>query len=274
MLYDHRDTMDEQQDKSFLVEEAYDDAAALNTRDHIQEHYGTHPLPWYDWVWSHLHLRPGMRWLDLGCGPAHLWWRRRGWLPPESYILLTDLSAGMVATAKHNLDGVSAALEFTVADSETLPAASHSVDAVIALGLLDHLPHLTVSLREIRRVLRPHGFLYASCGGRRHLQELEGLVQPFVPEPSYGGDPEAFGLENGTLRLAPFFRHVARYDYEDQLVFREVEPLFAYVCSEAATGTNLHGASAAAFRDHVERLLAEEGPIRITRHKGLFAAQL
>lgn len=266
--------MDEQQDKDFLVEVAYDDAAALNTRDHIQEHYGSHRQSWYRWLSSHLHSRPGMRWLDLGCGPGHLWWRERGWLAAGSDVLLTDLSPGMVAAARHNLAGASHAFGFAVADSESLPFSPRQFDAVVALGLLDHLPRLLESLAEVQRVLQPDGFFYASAGGLRHLQELERLVQPFLPDVTYGGRAAAFGIENGMAQLEPFFRHVAVYIYEDELVFREAEPLVAYVFSEAGVRRRLQGDVFAAFKEHLTGMMAEEGVIRVTRQKGLFAAQL
>jgi ubiquinone/menaquinone biosynthesis C-methylase UbiE len=262
------------QDKDFLAGEAYDDAAALNTRDNIHEHYGTHPESWYQWVWSHLHARRGMRWLDLGCGPGHLWWRHRGQLPEESQVVLSDLSPGMVAAARDNLAAAGRHFAFTVADSESLPLARDSFDAGVALGLLDHLPQLGSCLGDVRRVLRPGAFFYASAGGRRHLQELEQLVQPFLPDVSYGGSATAFGVENGAAHLERVFRHVVLYHYEDELVFREAEPLVAYVRSEARVGRRLLGPLLAAFERSVTDALATAGTIRVTRQKGLFAAQL
>lgn len=265
---------DEQQDKSFLAEEAYDDAAALNSRDNIQAHYGSHPVAWYDWIWSHLHAREGMRWLDLGCGPGHLWWRQRGRLPTDSSVLLTDYSPGMVAAARSNLAGAGEQFYFATADGEALPVAGASLTAVVALGVLDHLPALDACLAEVARVLQPGGFLYASAGGRRHLRELEALVQPFLPDVSYGGSADAFGLENGAGWLAPRFRHVAVYHYEDELVFYEAEPVVAYIRSEARVGRRLRGPLLAALESHIAGVLAAESAIRVTRQKGLFAAQL
>jgi SAM-dependent methyltransferase len=265
---------DEQQEKGFLANEAYDDAAALNTRDNIQEHYGSHPESWYRWVWSHLHARPGMSWLDLGCGPGHLWWRDQGQLPEDSRVVLSDLSPGMVAAARDNLAGAGRDFAFAVADSESLPSARASFDAVVALGLLDHVPQLDRCLADVVRVLRPGGFFYASAGGRRHLQELEQLVQPFLPDVNYGGSAAAFGVENGAAYLECVFRHVVLYHYDDELIFHEAEPLVAYVRSEARVGRRLLGPLLATFERSVTDALASAGAIRVTRQKGLFAAQL
>ena len=275
MVFNRRGSLaDEQQDKEFLADEAYDDAGALNMRDNIQAHYGSHPIAWYDWVWSHLHAREGMSWLDLGCGPGRLWWRQRGQLPEDSRVLLTDLSPGMVTAARSNLAGAGRAFHFALADSEKLPAASQSFSAVVALGLFDHLPALDACLAEAARVLQPAGFLFASAGGRRHLQELEALVQPFLPDVSFGGSADSFGLENGAGWLEPIFRHVALYPYEDELIFYEAEPVVAYIRSEARVGRGLQGSLLAALAGNVAAVLAEGGAIRVTRQKGLFAAQL
>lgn len=265
---------DRQQDKTFLAEEAYEDAAALNTREHIQAHYGSHQEPWHDWLWAHMHSRPAMRWLDLGCGPAHLWWKQAGVLPEGSRVVLSDLSPGMVQAARRNLPGAGPTFAFLVTDGEALPLVAGQFDAIVALGLLDHLPQLDAVLQQVRRLLRADGFFYASAGGRRHLVELEALVRPFLPEASYGGESAAFGLENGTEQLERYFRHVVLYPYEDELVFREVEPMVAYARSEAGAARQLRGERLAAFRQSLASLLAEAGAIRVTRQKGLFAAQL
>jgi ubiquinone/menaquinone biosynthesis C-methylase UbiE len=265
---------DRQQDKEFLAQEAYDDAAALNTREHIQEHYGSHQEPWHLWLWAHMHSRPGMSWLDLGCGPAHLWWKQAGVLPDDSQVVLTDLSPGMVQAARRNLPGASPTFSFLVADSEALPLVSGQFDAIVALGLLDHLPRLDAVLQQVSRLLHDDGFFYASAGGRRHLQELEALVRAVLPDASYGGESAAFGLENGAAQLERVFRHVALYPYEDELVFREVEPLVAYARSEAGAARRLRGERLAAFRQSLAETLSRDGAIRVTRQKGLFAAQL
>ena len=48
-----------------------------------------------------------------------------------------------------------------VTDIESLPFATGTVDVVFASHVLEHVRDLVVALREIRRVLRPGGFLVA-----------------------------------------------------------------------------------------------------------------
>lgn len=264
--------MDNHQDKEHLAEEAYAGAGRLNTRLHIQEHYSTTSTPWFRWVFERFRLWSGIRVLDVGSGPGHVWWRNSRQLPSGVHLLLADLSHGMVVAARDNLAGAEVASSFLTGDCEWLPFATATVDAVVALGVLDHLPDRARGLAEIRRVLRPGGTFYVSSGGRTHLQEIEDLVSPFLPKVPYGGAPDQFGLENAAAQLSAHFTRVQRYDFQDTLRFHEVEPIVAYVRSEGQVAEKLTGPTLAAFRSAVEEQLATQGEIEVTRAKGLFAA--
>lgn len=264
--------MDDNQDKEQLAGEAYAGAERLNTRLHIQDHYGTSATPWFRWVFDHFRLWPDIRILDVGSGPGHVWWRNVQQLPADVHLFLADLSPGMVEIARDNLAGAEVAASFLTGDCERLPFAAASIDAVVALGVLDHLPDIVQGLAEVWRVLRPGGTFYVSSGGHTHLQEIEEMVSPFLPEVTYGGTSEQFGLENAPSRLSTHFTSVQPYDFRDTLCFYEVEPIVAYVRSEGQVAEKLNGPTLAAFRAAVEEQLAAQGEIRVTRAKGLFVA--
>lgn len=266
-------TMGGQQSKRYLAEEAYASTGKLNTRLHIQEHYGTGPVPWFQWVFERLRFPPEGRILDVGSGPGHVWWRNSQQLPAEIGFYLGDLSGGMVAAARDNLAGAAIRAFFLCMDGEWLPFASACFEAVVALGVVDHFPDHQQGLAELGRVLRPGGTLYVSGGGRTHLQEIEEVVAPFLPEIEYGGAHDRFGLENGVARLAPYFSQVERYMFEDTLCFHEVEPIVAYVRSEGEVAERLKGKLLAAFTADLEKRLADQGEIQVTRQKGLFVAR-
>ncbi|MEO5800909.1 MAG: class I SAM-dependent methyltransferase [Gemmatimonadales bacterium] len=95
--------------------------------------------------------------LDVGCGSGQtMGWFRRRW--PEWRTLGLDLSReGLVAahTVGHERVFGASALDLPVPDA--------SVDAVITLDVLQHLPldgGDLRALREMRRVLRPGGVLF------------------------------------------------------------------------------------------------------------------
>lgn len=264
--------METGQDKEHLLQEAYADTGPLNTRLHIQEHYGTAPISWFEWVFARLALRSGMRVLDVGCGPGHVWWRNSQHLPAGVQLLLGDLSPGMLGAARDNLGGAVLSAFFFVGDGERLPFAADSVDAVVALGVFDHLPDLPQGLAEVARVLRPGGTFHVSAGGRSHLQEIEDLVSGYLDNAIYGGESEQFGLANAPAQLAGYFSAVERHDYEDTLLFREVEPIMAYVVSERRVAQALDESALADLRATIEGQLASRGELRVTRHKGVFLA--
>jgi len=93
---------------------------------------------------------PGVRVLDVGCGPGHLCAAaaERGAEPVG-----IDLADGMVRAARE----AHPRLEFRQGDAEELPFADASFDAALAAFVVNHLPHPERAARELRRVLRPGG---------------------------------------------------------------------------------------------------------------------
>lgn len=267
-----------QTDSDYLKQVAYQNADGLDIRNDILEQYRTrHRQSWYEWLWQQLTLPPNSTILDLGCGPGDLWMKNRWQLQPGWQMCLSDFSTGMVQEARERLELCSrsrtVAFHFVVSDVMTLPFRSQTWDGVLALGLLDHLSDLEQALQEIQRVLKPGGQFYASAGGRSHLQELEALVTPFLTNINFGGDPSRFGLDNGAKLLARYFSSVNLQRYQDDLIFRELEPLIAFVLSEAEVRAQLTAYKRIAWQRFMEQQLVHQGEIRVTTEKGVFVAK-
>ena len=77
--------------------------------------------------------------------------------------IVTDLSSGMVAVASRNGRGLGLPIFGTVADAESLPFASSSVDLVVGHAVLHHVPDLDKLFTEVTRILRPGG-RFVFCG--------------------------------------------------------------------------------------------------------------
>lgn len=269
-----------QTDAQFLRQVAYHDAHDLDIRNDILEQYRTHNrLSWYEWLLEQFSWPENSTILDLGCGPADLWVKNRRRLSSGWQIYLSDFSAGMIYEARKRLHSGShnqserATFHFAILDSTRLPFLSGFSDAILALGLLDHMRDPEQALREIQRVLKPGGTFYASAGGRNHLQEIENLVSPFLPAANFGGDPQRFGLDNGAKLLSPYFAALDLHSYHDELIFSEAEPLIAFVLSEAEVRAQLTGDDRIAWQRFIEQRLKQEGEIRVTTEKGLFSGQ-
>ena len=86
------------------------------------------------------HLRPGMRLLDLGCGPGSI---------------TAGLAAGLRAVGVDRAPVAIETVPVAAADAAALPFPDASFDALYANALLQHVADPLAVLREARRVARP-----------------------------------------------------------------------------------------------------------------------
>ncbi len=255
-----------------------DAARDLQARVRLQERLGTHPRDWLAWLFDRLALPDNCRVLEVAAGSGDLWARNASRVAPGWRLTLSDASPGTVRMGRASTAGMAAAGEnvsWLAADVAALPLPSADWDAVLAVGVFDYLapPSRAAAFAEIERVLVPGGYLYTVTGGRDHLHELEDLMRPFVPGADYGGDPDAFGVENGAAQLARWFGDVTLERYTEDLVFRSPEPLLQYLLSEMDVRRQLDQAGRAALADYVTHRLAEHGEWRATINKGLLRAR-
>ncbi len=103
--------------------------------------------------------RPGMRILDLACGPGNLSRRLAAMVAPKGEVVGVDLAPGMIELAKRA--GIPNA-RFQVMDVERLEFDDASFDAAVCGHGLQFVPDLGRALREACRVLRASGRLAAS----------------------------------------------------------------------------------------------------------------
>ena len=113
-------------------------------------------------------LGPGERVLDVACGTGLVSFRARQAVGPDGFVLGTDLSAQMVATARRRAMAESYCnVAFERADAECLDIDPRSFDAALcALGLM-YVPDPQRALEEMRRGLRPGGRAAAAVWGER-----------------------------------------------------------------------------------------------------------
>ena len=102
-------------------------------------------------------LEPGQRLLDLASGPGLLARDAGAVVGPNGLVIASDISEGQLACCPD--------LPRVAADGEALPFAATCFDRVLCgLGLM-FFPDEQAALREIRRVLAPHGRLALSVWG-------------------------------------------------------------------------------------------------------------
>ena len=100
------------------------------------------------------HLTPGLRVLDVGCGPGTVTAGLARLVAPAE-VVGVDRSPAVLAEAAEAAPGV----RFELADATALPFADATFDVVHAHQLLQHLTDPVAALREMRRVTRPGGLV-------------------------------------------------------------------------------------------------------------------
>lgn len=265
--------MSKLQDTEYLRGEQYHDSERLNARISLHTRFSTNPYGWFKWTFDHFEIGLHARVLELGCGPGDLWRENANRVPNTWAITLSDFSAGMIAQARENLNGLLQGVRMAVVDVQAIPFRESLFDVVIANHFLYHVPDRQRALSEIRRVLRPGGWLYASTIGVNHLLEISDLVTGFDPviEDVFKSQDRSFTLENGEAQLRGWFSQVKVDCYPDSLLVTEVQPLVDYILSTVRFDQvkGRHPALAAFLSAH---MVANGGVISIKKESGLFTA--
>ncbi len=268
----------EHTDQDGLLQHQYKTANNLMARVQLHNRFSTNPYNWFLWVFDQLELPDECQILELGCGPCLLWQKNLNRLPGGWRLTLTDFSPGMLEEAARNLGAYASKVRFEQVDAQRIPFEDESFEAVIANHMLYHVPDKSRALGEIRRVLKPGGRFYAATNGVRHMRGLSEIAARSFPDYALKIQSTfqrlSFTLENGADLLNPYFEQVSLRIYEDGLHVTEGEPLVDYVLSmQDAQDAEPDPAHVAAFRQHVQQVLAQQGAIHIEKAGGLFVAQ-
>ncbi|HYT94338.1 MAG TPA: methyltransferase domain-containing protein [Gemmataceae bacterium] len=106
--------------------------------------------------------------LDVGCGTGRFAARLLKHFA-EARVWGVDLSPGMLARCQDRCISLDGRLQIVQGDSEKLPFADDTFDAVTCAHSFHHYPHQERALQEMYRVLRPGGRLLIVDGDRDGL---------------------------------------------------------------------------------------------------------
>jgi SAM-dependent methyltransferase len=125
-------------------------------------------------------VEPGMRVLDVGCGPGPLALQGARIVGPEN-VAAVDPSEPWVAACRERIPGA----DVRVAPAESLPFADVSFDAVLAQLVVNFLSDAPRGVAEMVRVAKPGGVV-AACvwdyaGGMRLLRAFWDAVAAVDP---------------------------------------------------------------------------------------------
>ena len=210
------------------VKEQYATSKGLDIRITFHDKYSTNKQGYSNWLVSNYDVCKGMNILELGCGTGTLWIGHDDLVERCGKLVLTDLSEGMLETAKGNL-GEKENVEYRVEDIQNLSFDDDTFDVVIANAMLYHVPDLNKGLCEVRRVLKKGGVFYCATLGENNFTDR--LAEWF----RLGGEEfhpnHNFTMQNGAEKLLGVFEDVTSYCYEDSLHITEMEDMVAYLRS-------------------------------------------
>ncbi|MEU6059195.1 methyltransferase domain-containing protein [Streptomyces sp. NPDC047097] len=123
-------------------------------------------------------LRPGLRVLDVGCGPGTITADLAALVAPGGWVTGVDAADRVLeqARAEVRARGLEEAVDFRVADVHALPFPDGSFDVVHAHQVLQHVGDPVRALAEMRRVCRPGGVVAA--------RDSDYAAFAWFPEPS------------------------------------------------------------------------------------------
>jgi ubiquinone/menaquinone biosynthesis C-methylase UbiE len=83
-------------------------------------------------------------------------------LSPQWHLTCIDLSVNMLKVGAINVEnaGVKSQVKLELVDAKEMPYQNQEFDMVISNSIIHHLPDPLPFLREVKRVLKPHGGLF------------------------------------------------------------------------------------------------------------------
>jgi SAM-dependent methyltransferase len=113
--------------------------------------------------YDRMRAAPGMRVLDVGCGPATDTLALAARVAPDGFVVGVDYDPGMVAEAERRAAaaGIAAHVSHRVGDAQALPFGDGDFHAARCERLFQHLPDPDAAARELVRVVRPGGRVVA-----------------------------------------------------------------------------------------------------------------
>ncbi len=108
---------------------------------------------------EYLRLRPGLRVLEVGCGPGDFDRAMAPLVLPAGRITAVDYSETMIHEETERLRGTDLPIDFRQADVHALPFEAGTFDRALATQVFQHLPGPEKGLEEMVRVVRPGGWV-------------------------------------------------------------------------------------------------------------------
>jgi ubiquinone/menaquinone biosynthesis C-methylase UbiE len=143
-------------------------------------------------------LRPGQTVVDVGCGTGAAARYASAQLGPAGRVIGVDVNRGMIEVARSRPPVAGAPIEWYQESAYQLPIRSQSVDLVLCAQTLQFLNDRHQALAEMRRVLKPGGYialsLWCDLDDNAYFQALVTAVSEQIGPATAAGLKAAFAL--------------------------------------------------------------------------------
>lgn len=212
--------------------------------------------------------------LDVGCGNGKFTSRLHQ-ERPDLRIIGMDISAGILTDVPRPV---------LVADAQALPFADASMDAVLAMHMLYHVPDIPVAIKELARIIRPGGIVIASTNSDTDKRELDRLwsraaadVLGLAEGPSRVSLSSRFSLERAPALLNGAFMDIDVLELPGTIELTDAAPAVAYLASYEAWADQLgvpFDATLQRAAELAESEIAQRGSFRNTCLGGILVGRL
>lgn len=249
----------------------YKDGKNLTTRVSLYEKYSLNTTSYTEWIHKNYQFFEGCQILEFGTGTGKDWNGHIMDLPPNSTLILSDFSIGMVEVLKENF-GANKNVEIMALDIQNTPFKDHSKDFVIANSMLYHVPNIHKAIGEVSRVLKSDGTFYAATAGNKNMFQF--LRETYLKTNSRITLPKiiTFTLENGAQYLEKHFKHIEIARYINRLEVTNTSDLVDYYFSIASI-EGLKESDRAHMYAYFEQRKNSKGAIPIEIEYGMFIAR-
>ncbi len=250
------------------MKDQYSNDDNLNIRISLHSRYSVNKQGFGNWIFSNYQISEGMSVLELGCGNGQMWVGKDDIIRRCSRLVLSDLSQGMLDSAKEKL-GDQSGIEYRLIDIQDIPFSDDEFDVVIANMMLYHVTDLSLGLKEVRRVLKEDGTFYCATYGENGMMEYVELL--FDDFPICSVHNYDFTLQNGEGKLMRYFSDIKKLTYEDALEVTDVEDMIDYIYS-LPSFSDIQDLPRDILRSVLKRDM-HDGILRVPKEYGMFIAR-
>ncbi|HJF85888.1 MAG TPA: MerR family transcriptional regulator [Companilactobacillus farciminis] len=250
----------------------YKNATNISARIRLHRDYSVNQEGWFPWLFSNLHLKPGMKILELGAGNGALWSQNIAKVSKNVTIVLSDISEGILADARKTI-GDHPQFQYSVFNAQKIPFSDNTFDLVIANHMLFYCDDIPKALQEVQRVLKPGATFTCSTYSQKHMHEITDLVQNYNANIVLSSTKlyERFGLDNGRQILKPYFKDISCHKYQDAIELSDSIPIISYILSCHGNQNSILLDHYQDFKQYVEKQVKDG--FHITKDAGFFSCK-